>query len=98
MIVSPPVNEGVVITLATPFVSDTVPRFVVPSSKVTVPVGTTVPELVALTVAVIVTGWAKTGGVGDAVTTMLVVVLGFVTLMGVVTSGVLMPLPLTTKV
>ena len=45
---------------------------VVPSMKVTVPVGVPLPGAAAITVAVNVTGWPNTEGLAEAVTTVLV--------------------------
>jgi hypothetical protein len=57
--------------LADPPLSVPVPRIVVPSVKVTVPLG--VPEPLGVTVAVNVTDWPKTELVGEATTLVVVV-------------------------
>jgi len=49
-----------------------VPNEVVPSKKETVPVGVPAPGVVAVTVAVKVTDWPMTDGLGPPVTEVLV--------------------------
>jgi hypothetical protein len=49
-----------------------VPSGVVPSWKVTVPVGVPAPGALAVTVAVNVTAWPNTEGLAEAVTIVLV--------------------------
>ena len=59
--------------LADPFESVAVPRLVVPSLKVTLPVTVPVPGATTVTVAVRVTDWPVTDGFGEAVSVVLVV-------------------------
>src|SRR5262249_29603214 len=58
-----PDADGVVVSVATPFVSGTVPSNVPLAKKLTLPEGTPVAEL---TVAVKVTGWPAVAGLGVA--------------------------------
>ena len=70
-------DEVLKVAVATPFRS-TVPRVVVPSEKVTVPVGTVgvdEPGATTVTVAIRVTVWPRLEGLGDA-TNVVVVVAG----------------------
>jgi hypothetical protein len=57
---------------AVPLVSATVPRVVVPSLNVTLPAAVPVPGLVTATVAVKLTGWPTTEGLGDGVKVVVV--------------------------
>jgi hypothetical protein len=62
------------VALVTPAFVDSVPvpKVVVPSLKVTVPVGFPLPGATALTVAVKVTDWPKTDGLAEEVTVVVV--------------------------
>src|SRR5262249_13572045 len=63
-----PALRDVVVNVAWPLAfSVPVPSMVVPSRKFTVPLGVPVPGAVTLTVAVKVTHWPKTGGLGETV-------------------------------
>src|SRR5581483_11874078 len=66
-----------VVNVAVPLFSVTVPRLVLPSRKVTFPVGVPAPGATALTVAVKVTAWPNADGLTEDVT--VVVVLAWLT-------------------
>ena len=57
---------------AVPPMSVAVPRTVEPSLNVTVPVGVPVPGEAGITTAVKTTGWPKTEGLADGITTDVV--------------------------
>ena len=102
MIVSVPAAEGVVASWATPSVSVTVPSVVDPSAKVTVPVGTPVPGLTTLTVALERHRLAEDRRDGqrrhDDLGGGLLLVVSPVTVMGVVVWAAAMELSVTVKV
>src|ERR1043166_3123441 len=67
-----PTTRELLVRVAEPELSVPVPSVLVPSWKVTVPVGVPPPGDTGLTVAVNVTGWPKTVGVREVVTAMVV--------------------------
>ena len=70
--VSVPTGSAVVLKLALPPLRVAVPRTVVPTLNVTVPVGVPKPDELGATVAVKVTDWPNTEDVGAAVTEVVV--------------------------
>jgi hypothetical protein len=72
VIESLPTGRVVVLKVATPPLSVPVPSVVLPSVKVTVPVGVPAPGELALTVAVSVTAWPKTAEVGEVLSAVVV--------------------------
>ncbi len=98
MIVSVPAAAGVVAIWATPSLSVAVPRTVVPSSKVTVPVGTPPPSFSRSTVAWSVTDWPKVGAEDDADTPIWVGLLAAVTSIELVVCDPAMALSVTVRV
>ncbi len=75
MIECDPTESDDVLKLAAPLVSETVPRDVVPSIKVTLPVAVPAPGDCAETVAVKVTACPSEEGFGAAVTLVVVAAL-----------------------
>src|SRR5712692_7041530 len=67
-----PAPSADVVRVAVPPLRDLVPSVVVPSRKVTEPVGVPTPGDVTVTVAVRVTGCPNTGAVGDTVSVVVV--------------------------
>src|SRR5262249_25073599 len=73
-----PTARAAVANVATPLAfSVAVPRLVVPSRKVTVPVGVPVAGATAVTVAVKVTDWPNTTGLADEVSAVLLLLAAF---------------------
>ena len=71
MIACEPTERLLVASRALPPLSVAEPSVVVPSMKVTVPVGVPLPGAAAVTVAVNVTDWPNTAGLTEAMTAVL---------------------------